>query len=237
MNMNVFRMPEWYSKLEKDCFPTVFLELSAAELEAMKNGELEGETVDNLLPELKRVMSVFSGAKFFSVDTVSPTDTERFKEKRGAVHSAASAWKVLASSEKVHQAIEDGLVSSICIRPFRRMQPYREFRLFIRGGRLAGMSQYWLIRHFRRLPARLERYREKANELVQRISGQLPAPDCVMDIYFTKTEEILILDFNPWGAPTDPLMYNTWDRDWSQPAKCEIVPPPHQVSGDVNVHY
>ena len=41
MNMNVFRMPEWYSKLEKDCFPTAFLELSSAELEAMKNGEVD----------------------------------------------------------------------------------------------------------------------------------------------------------------------------------------------------
>ena len=63
------------------------------------------------------------------------------------------------------------------------------------------------------------------------------AKDCVIGIDFKKTGEILIIDLNPWGEPTDPLMYNSWDRDWSQPGQCLIVPPPHQVSGDVNVKY
>ena len=237
MNMNVFRMPEWYPKLEKDCFPTVFLELDADELEALKEGRTEGDELKELLPELKRVMSEFSGAKFVSVDTVAATDTERFRLKRGSVHSAESAWKILASSEKVREAAAAGLVSSICIRPFRRMQPAREFRLFIKDRKLAGMSQYWLIRHFRRLPGRLEKYWNKADALVTRIAPLLPLSDLALDIYFKKDSEILIIDLNPWGAPTDPLMYNTWDRDWNQPGKCEIVPPPHIVSGNVDVAY
>ena len=237
MNMNVFRMPEWYPKLEKDCFPTVFLELGAEELEALKDGQTESEVLKDLLPELKRVMSEFSGAKFFSVDTVAPTDTERFRLKRGAVHSAVSAWKILTESEKVREAAAAGLVSSICIRPFRRMQPAREFRLFIKDGKLVGMSQYWLIRHFRRLTGRLEAYWNKADELVKRIAPQLPVPDLTLDIYFKKDGGLLIIDLNPWGAPTDPLMYSIWERDWSQPGKCEIVPPPHIVSGNVDVAY
>ena len=237
MNMNVFRMPEWYPKLKNDCFPTVFLELDADELEMLKEGQTEGEALKVLLPELKRMMSSFPGAKFLSVDTVAPTDTDRFHEKRGAVHSAASAWKVLASSEKVRGAAAAGLVSGICIRPFRRMQPAREFRLFIKDRKLVGMSQYWLIRHFRRLPGRQEKYWKLADALVERIASQLPVPDLAADIYFKKDSEILIIDLNPWGAPTDPLMYNTWDRDWSQPGKCEIVPPPHIVTGNVDVAY
>ncbi len=237
MDMEKFRMPEWYRKLYKDCFPTVFIDLPEPALEALKRGETSGEAVDAFLPELKRVMSNFRGAKFFSVDTAAPTDTERFKLKRGAVHSALSAWKVLAGSSRVREALESGASRGICIRPFRRMQPAREFRLFIRDGKLVGMSQYWLIRHFHRLPARLERYWNEALSLVERVSGDLPVPDLAMDIYFKKTGEILIIDLNPWGEPTDPLMYNSWDRDWSQPGECLIVPPPHQVSGDVNVKY
>ena len=106
MNLNAFRMPEWYPKLYEHCFPTVFLELSAEELDALKQGQTDGEVVKRLLPELKRVMSNFPGAKFFSVDTVAPTDTERFKLKRGAVHSARSAWAVLTESAKVRSAAE-----------------------------------------------------------------------------------------------------------------------------------
>ena len=104
MNMNAFRMPEWYQKLFKDCFPTVFIEMNQPELDALQAGDTESDAVKEFLPELQRVMSNFSGTKFFSVDTVAPTDTERFRLKRGAVHSAASAWKVLASSEKVRAA-------------------------------------------------------------------------------------------------------------------------------------
>lgn len=237
MNLNAFRMPEWYPKLYEHCFPTVFLELSAEELDALKQGQTEGETVEHLLPELKRVMSNFRGAKFFSVDVAAPTDTERFKLKRGAVHSAASAWKTLAESEKVRAAVEADLVSSICIRPFRRMQPAKEFRLFVRNGKLAGMSQYWLIRHFRRLPARLETYWEKASALIEEIADKLPMSDLTVDIYFMKSGEILIVDLNPWGPPTEPLMYNTWERDWREPGQCLIVPPPKTVTGNVNVHF
>lgn len=237
MNMNVFRMPEWYQRLSEDCFPTVFLELNLPELEALGQGDTESEVVQEILPELQRVMSAFRGAKFFSVDTVAPTDTERFQLKRGSIHSAASAWKVLASSGKVRNAVAAGNVTSICIRPFRRMQQAREFRLFIKDGKLVGMSQYWLIRHFYRLPERLPRYWQLAWELVERISPKLPVPDLTVDIYFTKTGQILIIDLNPWGSPTDPLMYNTWDRDWSQPGECLIVPPPCKVTGDVDVHF
>ena len=237
MNMNVFRMPEWYPKLYKDCFPTVFVELDAPELEALSQGRTEGDAVKSFLPELQRMMSRFSGARFVSVDTAAPTDTERFQLKRGAVHSAASAWKILADSRKVRAAAEAGEVSGICIRPFRRMQPAREFRLFVRNGKLVGMSQYWLLRHFRRLPARVERYWDNASALIERIAGDLPVQDLAVDIYFKKTSEILIVDLNPWGVPTDPLLYNTWDRDWNVPGKCEIVPPPRTVSGDVNVHF
>ena len=64
MNMNVFRMPEWYPKLEKDCFPTVFLELDAEELEALKEGRLD--RVYGMLPEswqgdLSKVAAAFAG--------------------------------------------------------------------------------------------------------------------------------------------------------------------------------
>ena len=237
MSLNAFRMPEWYPKLYKHCFPTVFLELSAEELDALTLGQTDSETVRHFLPELKRVMSNFPAPRFFSVDTVAPTDTERFKLKRGAVHSAASAWKILAESEKVRAAAAADLVSSICIRPFRRMQPAREFRLFVKDRKLVGMSQYWLIRHFRRLPDRLDRYWKCAEALIEEIADSLPAADLAVDIYFKKSSEILIIDLNPWGEPTNPLMYNTWDRDWSEPGKCLIVPAPRMVSGDVNVHF
>jgi hypothetical protein len=58
-----------------------------------------------------------------------------------------------------------------------------------------------------------------------------------MDIYFTSAEEIMIIDLNPWGAPTEPLMLDTWERDWNEPTGIVLMPPPIQISGDVNISF
>lgn len=232
-----YKMQNWYPKLSAHSFPTVFVALEEAEKKSLIAGEPAGENLSGLLLKLKLALKTFSGPRFISVDTVSPTDSERFLTKRGAVHSAESAWQILAGSAKVRKAAEEGDVSCICVRPFRRMQPAREFRLFVKDGKLAGMSQYWLIRHFRRLPAWQEAYWKQAVAFIDEISGLLPVKDAAVDIYFTSGGKILIIDINPWGAPTNPLMLNTWDRDWETAGGCVIVPPPHVVSGDVNVSF
>lgn len=231
------RMPQWYKKLASHCFPTEFVSLEKEEVKALIAGETEGDIVRAVQKRLKEAMHKFSGGRFISVDTVAPTDTERFEAKHGKTFSAESAWNVLCASAKVKAAAEAGLVSTICVRPYRHMQPAREFRLFVKEGKLAGMSQYWLIRHFARLPDRQEKYWKKADHLISAIAEQLPMKDIVVDIYITSGGDILILDLNPWGEPTAPLMYNDWNRDWTQPGKCEIIPPPHKVSGEVEVHF
>jgi hypothetical protein len=113
----------------------------------------------------------------------------------------------------------------------------REFRLFIKDGKLNAMSQYWLIRHYRRLEGRKKGYWKDAVDMVKKISWLLPAQTIVMDIYITSSNKILILDFNPWGDPTDPLMMKDWERDWSEEAGINLIQPPIKVSGDVNVSF
>ena len=232
-----YRMQDWYPKLSSNSFPALFLTLKDAEIAALAAGDTTGEAVLALLPRLKRAMRTFSGMRFVSVDSVAPTDTERFMKKRGAVSSAASAWMVLSGSAKVRNAAANGMVSCICIRPFRRMDVTREYRLFIREGKLQAMSQYWLIRHFRRLVRLKDIYWSQAEKFIDEIEPILDGRNCVMDIYFTSSGKVLIIDINPWGPPTDPLMLNSWDRDWDSTTGCFIVPPPHMLSGDVNVSF
>ena len=234
-NIDIYRMQNWYPKFAANSLPASFVILQEEEIEALKNGTSSGDVVDNLLPRLEQAMENFGYNRFISVDTVAPTDTKRFESKRGAVRSARSAWKILIRSEKIHQAALRGEVSAICIRPFRRMEPAREVRLFIKNGDLKAMSQYWLIRHFARLPGVQEHYWKLAKKFVKENAWALPAKDIVMDIYFTSSEKILVMDLNPFGPPTDPLMLNTWELDWSEAPGIKIIPPPHVVTGDLNV--
>lgn len=240
------RMPIWYPVLAGHTFLTSFVKLRASALRALIDGETEEDceddddlnpAVEEVIEDLRRPMAAIPGNCFVCVDRCAPTDTERFYGKRGAVYSPQSAWKYLALSEKVRNAARRGEVEYICIRPFRRMNRTREFRLFIRDRKLNAMSQYYLVRHFRRLEGVKKHYWEMAEDFVADIAWLLPLKDLVMDIYFTSSEKILIIDLNPWGDPTDPLLLRRWDRDWKKPAGIVLMPPPTRISGDVNVSF
>lgn len=235
--LKLCRTANWYQELADHTFPTSFVKLNAAELQALAEGQTEGEIAEEVRERLKLPMDSFPGNCFVFTDTVAPTDTERFEGKRGAVFSPKSAWRYLTESQKVKTAAANGEIEHICVRPFRRMSKPREFRLFIKGGQLNAMSQYWLIRHFRRLEGRKSFFWDQANELIKSISWLLPHPDIVMDIYFTSRNQILIIDFNPWGNPTNPLIFRTWERDWNEAAGLKIIEPPVKVGGDVNVSF
>jgi hypothetical protein len=238
MEKNDFcRTPVWYPVLAGHTFLTTFVKLHDDEIKALADGKSEGKSVADVINRMRLPMNSIPGNCFVSVDTVSPTDTERFKGKRGAVFSPESAWFFLAKSQKVRTAAAAGQVEYVCIRPFRRMNQTREFRLFIHNGKLSAMSQYWLIRHFRRLEGIKKNLWKKGETFFEKIAWALPVKNLVMDIYLTSDGDILVIDINPWGKPTDPLLLRTWDRDWDQETGIVLMPPPWKISGDVNVSF
>lgn len=236
-NNDFCKIQNWYPALSGNTFPTSFIKLQPEEVEALADGALDGPIAYNVIKRLKQPMHYIPGNCFVSVDTCSPTDTERFKSKRGAVYSPESAWNFLAMSAKVRKAAANKEINHICMRPFRRMNQTREFRLFIYKGELSGMSQYWLTRHFRRLEGVKEKIWEQVNDFFNEISWNLPADTFVMDIYITSSKKILIIDLNPWGEATDPLLLGRWDRDWTQKKGLVLMPPPTKIFGDVNVSF
>ncbi len=236
-NNDFCKIQNWYPALSGNTFPTSFIKLQPEEVEALADGAVDGPIAYNVITRLRQPMHYIPGNCFVSVDTCAPTDTERFRLKRGAVYSPESAWTFLAMSNKVREAAAKKEVSHICMRPFRRMNHTREFRLFIYKGELSAMSQYWLLRHFRRLEGIKEQIWEQVNEFFEEISWNLPAETFVMDIYMTSSKKFLIIDLNPWGKGTDPLLLGNWDRDWTKKKGLVLMPPPTKIFGDVNVSF
>lgn len=237
------KMPNWYPYLSAHAFPTTFVRLRPDAIEFLALDEIRRRVVPKeisklVVEDLGKVMSRISGNCFTSVETCSPTDTERFRTKRGAVYSPESAWRYLCLSEKVHQAAIEGNANFVCLRPFRRINPAREFRLFICNGELAAMSQYWLTRHFPQLDKDGKVFWKKAEKLVKQVIWQFPVDNFVMDIYVTSSGKLLIIDLNPWGNPTDPLLLRSWDRDdWKDIPGLQVMQPPTKISGDVNISF
>lgn len=234
---NIFRAPVWYPNLAAFTFPTMFVKLTQPEISLLAHGVSSGNQVRDILKRLRLPMHMLPGNCFAFVDTVAPTDTSRFRDKHGAVHSPQSAWKYLARSLKVREAAAAGKVEYVCLRPFRRMNNTREFRLFIYKGELKAMSQYNLVRHFRRLEGMKKDYWKLAQKFMDEAGWLLPCHNLVVDIYITSDNQVLVIDLNPWGNGTDPKMMNTWDRDWEEETGVVLMPPPTRINGDVNVSF
>ena len=212
-------LPQWYTGLAAHTFITTFVPLPKDAIALLQAGELddldEEERIDAMMiEELRQPMAEIPGNCFVCVDSCAPTDTERFRAKGGAVYSPRSAWQTLRGSEKVRKAAQAGLLTSVCLRPYRNMTPAREFRLFIKDGKLKGMSQYHLTRHFRRLDGVKENLWGRCQLFVNAKAWRLPKEPLVMDVYFTSNyERIMIVDLNPWGGETDPKLFK-WDEEW-----------------------
>ena len=213
------RIQNWYPRLSVYSLPTNFVFLMDIEIQALQSGDTE------------------SGIARGVIDRLAPTDTVRFEEKRGAVRSATSAWYFLTQSAKVRNAAMNGAVSALCVRPFRRMDAAREFRLFVKNGKLRAMSQYWMTRHYPKLEKVREKYWTLAVDFIDRNFWVLPEQDLAIDIYFTSKDEILVIDLNPFGEPTDPLMLNSWNQDWQNSMGLKLIPHPTAISGDINVSF
>lgn len=238
--MNDFlRTPNWFPVLGAHTFITMFMKLAPDEIAALAAGEESGEAAEKAIARLKPIMQSIPGHCFVSTDVCAPVDTERYELKRGAVYSARSAWQWLARSKKVQQAARDGFVTTVCIRPFRRMSPPREFRLFIKDRKLAAASQYHLIRHFRRLEGVKDQYWKLLDDSVNSISGNLQLKDVVMDVYVTRSRKVMIIDLNEFGLPTDPLLLKSWNINWYDvpEPKLKLMPPPFRISGEVKVSF
>ncbi len=218
MNSNLqkkYGVSGWYPTLADYTFPTTFVKLKDSDMNLLAEKVTKGDDVKSLVKRIERAQYAFSGGTFVFADTLSPNDTSRFKTKKGAVHSAQSAWNNLTLSKKVVSAAVNREFDCICVRPYRNITYAREFRLFIYNGSLKLMSQRWLKRHYGRLEGRTKNYWKKAKSFVDSISWLLPDQTIVMDVYITSSEKILIIDFNTWGNPTDVLLGSSWDIDWN----------------------
>ena len=226
---------QWYTSLGDYTFPTVFIRLHEEEKQLIVSGDAPKDVQANLLSRITRAIESLPGSCFVGADTCSPDDAPTFKKRR--YHSSGkTAIEMLKNSEKVKDAIKNGVSDRLAVRPYRRMDKTREFRLFIHEKQLKGMCQRNLERHFRRLEGRREEFWNKADAFVHEILAFLECSNIVIDIYFTSDGHVLIVDCNDWGE-CDPLLFRKWDRDWSEVAGLKLMAKPIQMNGDVKVSF
>lgn len=226
----------WYPALGQFSFPTHFVALTPMERNALIQEETESESAKNAIARLQRCMRDLPGSCFVSADVCAPTDSDYFR-RSGRVSYALNAWRMLAGSPKVSKAVQNDLTSCITVRPFRRMNRTREFRMFFYKRELKAMSQYHVERHFHRLEGEGKTIWRWGQKFATRVKPFLPDDNNVLDVYISSEGRFFIIDLNTWGAPTNPLLLRNWDRNWDEPPGLKLKPKPVKMKGDVSVSF
>lgn len=227
----------WYLSLGAYTFPTVFVPLPDDARAALAAGRTDGLDVLDMKHRLHRGLRMVPGNGFVHADACAPTDSPLFQREHGAVASGDGAWQMLVSSSKVREAADAGATERLALHSYRRMERSREFRLFIHNRMPVGMSQRHLERYYTTLAKRRQAYWRQAREFALDIQHLWPRDSLVADVYLTSSGDFILLDLNPWGGETDPLLFLDWDRDWHHDLGLKIVPRPVTFTGNIQVSF
>ena len=236
MGVCVFAISHWYADLGDCTFPTVFVRLSGAEIEALLSADSQSDAARKSMARLDLAIQSLPGASFVGADVCAPTDSPQYRHGHG-LRTGRAAWELLAGSRKICDAFRAQATQRFTVRPFRRMERTREFRMFICQRRLAAMSQYHLDGYAARLHARQAEIWSLAQAFAAEIIPWLAAENFAMDVYLTSDRQLLVVDLNPWGDPTSPLLLRGWDRDWTQEAGLKLIPKPVKMKGEISVSF
>lgn len=240
MECHVIKISDWYTDFADITFPTVFIRLSDSEKSDLIDDN-RGAGKQSLWPRLTTAIGSFHGGVVINADCCAPTDSLAFRRRR-ILHTPISSWKQLVSSEKVITALKTGITDKLCIRPYRRMDSAREFRLFIKGGQLLAASQYDLRKNYPKLHKKQDELwnslKDFYNESVKPFSKY---DDVVIDVYMCGDGHILVVDFNEWGGDTAPLLLRNWNQNMDEFLQNRhpllLLAAPVKMGGDVSVSF
>ncbi|KAM3401667.1 hypothetical protein ACQJBY_006004 [Aegilops geniculata] len=92
------------------------------------------------------------------------------------------------------------------------LRPESEFRCFVRGWKLVGVSQRDTSAYYPSLPGWSAEVQLKIEDFFEEvIASQFASENYTFDVYVRADGQVKLIDFNPWGGYTLPLMF-TWEE-------------------------
>jgi len=103
---------------------------------------------------------------------------------------------------------------TLVLRKWSNLYPQAQYRCFVKGLRLVGISQRQCSAFYPSLAADSDRTRDTIFRFHRdKVRGRyLGGPDYVMDVYVDKKWRVWIIDFNAYGEGTDSLLFS-----WTEP--------------------
>ncbi|XP_059075990.1 uncharacterized protein LOC131079049 [Cryptomeria japonica] len=99
----------------------------------------------------------------------------------------------------------------LALRKWYDLRPEMEFRGFVKGGVLVGICQREVTGFYPALLEKLDQLEDSIFDFFREyISEKFETLDYAFDCYVRKDGKVKLVDFNPWGGFTLPLLF-TWE--------------------------
>ncbi|CAM0953870.1 unnamed protein product [Alopecurus aequalis] len=127
--------------------------------------------------------------------------------------AAADSDAPSESSSSDHTWVDDGFQYYLALRKwYRGLRPESEFRCFVRGRKLVGVSQRDPSAYYPSLPRWRVEVQPKIEDFFQDVvEPQFASENYTFDVSVRADGRVKLIDFNPWGGYTLPLMF-TWEE-------------------------
>ncbi|KAL5220842.1 hypothetical protein ABZP36_025555 [Zizania latifolia] len=156
-----------------------------------------------------------------SNDTGCPSDskdTDTDTADKGGNQSAAGSEADDGPQEDVRQEsnwtwVDDGFQYYLALRKwYPGLRPESEFRCFVRQRRLVAVSQRDPSAYYPSLPGWSAEVQPKIEAFFEQvIEPQFASENYTFDVYVRADGRVKLIDFNPWGGYTLPLLF-TWEE-------------------------
>eukprot|EP00887_Chlorella_sp_A99_P003503 scaffold7.g3503.t1 len=108
----------------------------------------------------------------------------------------------------------------LALRRWHDLRPERELRCFVRGGSLVGACQRDVTQRYHGLEAEAPALERLVRRFyAEQIAGKFPLLDFTYDLYVTTTQQVRLVDFNPVGGTTAPLLFTWEELGYTAPAE------------------
>lgn len=181
----------------------------------------ERQDISGIRRKVAEGLSYFPDGAFIRLGSRSPKDSWYGITKGFKVTTQEEALRILLDcSERVaddlHLALAEQYPPHIFLRQWVNIEPWAEFRCFMRGRKLIGISQYQYNEFFPQINEDSAGiYWAIGNFFQDEFRDAAHLNDVVFDVFLRKNHmhyDVRLLEINPYGEWTDPCLY-----DWMKP--------------------
>ena len=100
----------------------------------------------------------------------------------------------------------------LVLRKWREVNPGTEWRCFVRDGSLVGACQRDTASHYIHMAREEDSVRrDLVTFFREQIKDKFPLSNYVFDVTRPGKDRVILVDFNPFGNPTDTLLFDSWE--------------------------